>query len=64
MSLDIKRIRQLFAYYRYLNYALDSSKIGPEYMYYVMNYIAGSNEMGASIAWNFFQLKFAEISKV
>jgi len=49
---------------RYLEYALDPSKIGPSYLSYVMHYITDTNELGANVAWNFFQLKWEKISKV
>lgn len=51
-------------FYRYLEYALDPSKISPRNLNYVMYYIADSNEKGANIAWNFFQLKWEKISKM
>lgn len=53
-----------FFNYRYLEYALDPSKIGPSYLSYVMHYITDTNELGANVAWNFFQLKWEKISKV
>lgn len=49
---------------RYLEYTLDPSKISPRNLVYVMYYIAKSNEMGANVAWNFFQLKWNVISKM
>ena len=50
--------------FRYLEYTLDPSKISPRNLVYVMYYIAKSNEMGANVAWNFFQLKWNAISKM
>lgn len=49
---------------RYLEYALDPSKIGPGYLSYVMYYITDTNEIGANVAWNFFQLKWEKISNI
>ncbi|PFX22347.1 Thyrotropin-releasing hormone-degrading ectoenzyme [Stylophora pistillata] len=48
----------------YLEYALDPLKISPRNLFYVMYYIAKSNEMGANVVWSFFQFKWDVISKM
>lgn len=52
------------SFYRYLNYAMDPSKIGPRYLSYVLRYIADSNALGADVAWDFFQLNWEKISNM
>ncbi|KAM7449822.1 hypothetical protein ABFA07_002475 [Porites harrisoni] len=49
---------------RYLNYALDPTKIGRTHTYYVIYSISESNAMGTNIAWNFFQLNWEKITKM
>ncbi|XP_066914391.1 glutamyl aminopeptidase-like isoform X2 [Clytia hemisphaerica] len=54
-------IQEPWALERYMQYALDESKIRSQDTSYVFSYVANSNPIGRTVAWNFLKLNWDTI---